>query len=102
MKRGEHDIEREGRIGELLASITWEGFIPQKARRRVERLRRHRFAGISLLAEELLQEDELRRQISAARRNRELETLIKLQRACDQWLAGRMERLGHDLALRLD
>ena len=100
--RGEQFVEREGRIVELLGCLTWDGFVPKKARRKVDRLRNHRFAQITLLAEELLKADDLQRQISKAQRDREFAELKDLRDAYDNWLADRVDRLGTELALRLD
>jgi hypothetical protein len=99
---GEHKIEREGRIRELLSCVSWDGLVSKKLRRRVDRLRRHRFAEIGLLAEELLQEDDFQRQMSSARRNRESSTLTILNEHYERWLEGRDGRLGPELTLRLD
>ncbi|MEM7785329.1 MAG: hypothetical protein AAF939_22715 [Planctomycetota bacterium] len=97
---GEQQTELEGRSRELFSYVTWEGFVPNKHRRKVELLGRHSFPEISKLAEELLAEDELQRKISAASRDREFELMDQLQRNLDQWLERRSDRLGVHLANR--
>lgn len=96
----EQDVELEGHRRELFACMTWEGFVPNKHRRRVQLLRRHRLSEISLLAEELLAEDDFQRQLSAARREHESEFLQQIELRYDNWLDGRVDRLGEETAFR--
>lgn len=100
MSWGEHEIEREARIRELLGCVSWEGLVSKRVRKKVDRLRRHRFTEIALLAEELLLEDDLQRQIATARRNRETAAVTRLSEHYEQWLDSRNDRLGPDLTLR--
>jgi hypothetical protein len=86
----------------LLGYSTWEGFVPNKHRRKVELLRKHPIAEIVSLAAELLSEDSFQRKISNARRDRDQRTMDLLNSSYNNWLEGRIERLGVELASNFD
>ncbi|MEM9413554.1 MAG: hypothetical protein AAGA30_20770 [Planctomycetota bacterium] len=98
----EIEIEVEGRSRELFSYATWDGFVPNKHRRKVDLLSRHTILEISLLARELLAEDDFLRQISAARRDREWEQLRQLNHQYELWLDMRTDRLGSEISERFD
>ena len=97
---GERNIEIEGRLRELFSYATWEGFVPNKHRRKVKLLVGHFESKVARVAKELLFEDNFQRQISAAHKDREWDTLDQLQTDLQTWLACRGERVGEETAER--
>ena len=88
----------KGRLRELLGYMTWEGIVPNKHRRKVKLLCRHRYVEISRLAEECLTETSFQREMSAARRENEHELLESIMKDYEAWIELRLERLGQEIA----
>ena len=97
----EKDIEMKGRLRELLGYMTWEGTVPNKHRRKVELLCRHRYVEIARLAEELLTETSFKREMSVARRERNDGLLESITNDYETWIESRVERLGQEIAEQL-
>jgi hypothetical protein len=96
----EQEIELDGRLRELFSYMTWEGFVPNKHRRKVDLLLRHPYRTIAALAEELLAEDDFQRELSAARREHEAEMLADIESRYERWIDSRVERIGKEIAER--
>ena len=91
----------KGRLRELLGYMTWEGTVPNKHRRKVELLGRHRYVEIARLAEELLTETSFKREMSVARRERNDRLLESITNDYEAWIELRLERLGQEIAEQL-
>ncbi len=96
----EPDIELEGRLRELFGYMTWEGFVPNRHRRKVDLLLRHRYRKVSALAEEMLADDDFQNDLSTARREHDSKLLQQIEQRYERWCAGRVDRLGEQIAER--
>ena len=100
--QSDSEIDFAGSINELFRCVTWEGLIPGKKRRQLQALLKHENPRIATLARELQREDELLREINAAKRLREYERQDELETQYAEWLDERDERLEPELVELLE
>ena len=93
----EEDVDYLAAVAEIRRCRTWDGLIPHKKRKTLDKLLHHRNSAVVELATEISAEDQFRCRLSKASRERDPE-FPHMEIEFQNWWEGRHERLSRQSA----